>query len=60
MSEGIVVALIGAAGVVFAAVIGKNVFGRKNKTVIKQKIKGNGNTQIGIQNNQSSYKESKE
>lgn len=52
MSEGIVVALIGAGAVVIAALIGLIAKATsKTKTQIKQKQKGNGNTQIGIQNN---------
>lgn len=46
----IIVALIGAAAVVIAAIIG--VWGKKEKTTnIKQKTFGNNNTQIGIQVN---------
>ena len=50
----IIVALIGAAGLIIAALIGllrpKNS-DKSNKTVVTQKTKGNGITQIGIQNN---------
>lgn len=60
MSEAIIGAIIGAVATILAAIIGKTIFGRKNKTIVKQKSKGNGNTQIGIQNNQCSYKESEE
>lgn len=59
MSEGIIVAIIGAAAVVLAAIIGRNGLDRKNKITIKQTAKGNENTQIGIQINQSNDKESK-
>lgn len=48
MDTEIIVALIGAAAVIIAAVIG--VFGKKEKTInIKQKASGKNNTQIGIQ-----------
>ena len=49
MSEGIIVAIIGAAAVVIAAII--NLF-KKNggdKTTVKQRAKGNDITQIGVQ-----------
>ena len=48
MGTEIIVALIGAAAVVIAAIIG--VWGKKEKTTnIKQKTFGKNNTQIGIQ-----------
>ena len=53
MTEGIIVAIIGAAGVILAAIIGlfqKNNTPKKN-IKIKQRQKGNNNAQIGIQNN---------
>lgn len=50
MGTEIIVALIGAAAVVIAAIIG--VWGKKEKTTnIKQKAFGKNNTQIGIQIN---------
>ena len=50
MDTQIVVALIGAAAVVIAAIIG--VFGKKDKTtVIKQRSFGKNNSQVGIQIN---------
>lgn len=57
MSEGIVIAIIGAVGAIIVAIINKFV-GRKGssgkeidgpKTVINQTAEGNGTTQIGIQ-----------
>lgn len=56
MTEGIVIALIGAIGAVLAAVIA-GVFSLlkkgklPNSTKIKQKQNGKSNMQIGIQNN---------
>lgn len=57
MTEGIIIAIIGAAGVVLAAIIG--LFKKSNDTGKNIKIKqkqwiGNKGTQIGIQNNYSS------
>ena len=50
METEIIVALIGAAAVVIAAIIG--VWGKKEKnTNIKQRASGKNNTQIGIQIN---------
>ena len=53
MSEGIIVAIIGAVAVVLAAIIG--LFSKKNgnsqKTIIRQKSKGNNSVQIGTQYN---------
>lgn len=50
MDTQIVVALIGAAAVVIAAIIG--VFGKKDKTtIIKQRSFGKNNSQVGIQIN---------
>lgn len=52
MSEAIIAAIIGALGLVIAAIIGlfkKDSQGNSPK--IKQKIIGKNNTQIGIQNN---------
>ena len=50
METEIVVALIGAAAVIIAAIIG--IWGKKEKTTnIKQKASGKSNTQIGIQIN---------
>jgi len=56
MTEGIIIAIIGAAGVVLAAIIG--LFKKSNDTGKNIKIKqkqwiGNKGTQIGIQNNYS-------
>lgn len=59
MSEGIIIAIIGAIGVILSAIIA-GVFSllkknnSKDKIVVEQKQKGNNNTQIGVQNN---YKE---
>lgn len=53
MSEGIIIAIIGGAATVIAAIIGliaKSSSKNKQKNVVKQKQKGNGNNQIGIQN----------
>lgn len=52
MSEGIIIAIIGASATIIAAVIGLIVKTKsKNINVVKQKQKGNGsNIQIGIQN----------
>lgn len=56
MSEGIVIAIIGAVGVVLAAVI-TGIFtvfskGKPSKqSILKQSQRGKNNTQIGIQNN---------
>jgi len=54
MSEGILIALIGAGAVIIAAVIGligKNITNSSNRNVkIKQSSKGNTVTQVGIQN----------
>ena len=59
MTEAIIVALIGAAGIVIVAIINK-IGGKKKasdtktdgqKTVINQKTKGGNATQIGIQIN---------
>ena len=50
MDKEIIIALIGAAAVIIAAIIG--VWGKKEKTTnIKQKSSGKNNTQIGIQIN---------
>lgn len=52
LSEAILIALIGAGGAIIAAIItavvGKNIEKRK-RTIIRQKSKGNNNTQIGVQ-----------
>ena len=56
MTEGIIIAVIGAAGVVLAALIGsfkKNSNGEKT-IKIKQRQEGQNNTQIGVQNNYNS------
>ncbi len=50
MTEGICVAIIGAGGVIIAAII--SLFKKselKKKMIIKQKAKGNDISQIGIQ-----------
>lgn len=50
MDKEIIIALIGAAAAIIAAIIG--VWGKKEKTTnIKQKASGKNNTQIGIQIN---------
>ena len=50
MDKEIIIALIGAAAVIIASIIG--VWGKKEKTTnIKQKASGKNNTQIGIQIN---------
>ena len=50
MDKEIIIALIGAAAVIIAAIIG--VWGKKEKTTnIKQKASGKNNTQIGIEIN---------
>ena len=50
MDKEIIIALIGAAAVIIAAIIG--VWGKKEKTTnIKQKASGKNNTQIGVQIN---------
>lgn len=50
MDKEIIIALIGAAAAIIAAIIG--VWGKKEKiTNIKQKASGKNNTQIGIQIN---------
>lgn len=50
MDKEIIIALIGAAAIIIAAIIG--VWGKKEKTTnIKQKASGKNNTQIGIQIN---------
>ena len=50
MDKEIIIALIGAAAVIIAAIIG--IWGKKEKsTNIKQKSSGKNNTQIGIQIN---------
>ena len=56
MSENILVAFIGAGGLVLAAIItligkSKKRSSGSKKIRIKQKAKGNSNTQIGIVNN---------
>ncbi len=52
MSETIIVAIIGALGLVVAAIIGLfKKSSQGNSPIIKQKIIGKNNTQIGIQNN---------
>lgn len=60
MSEVIIVAIIGAAATILAALIGlisKSRSANKNVTKIKQKINyGDNNTQIGIQNNYTKEK----
>ena len=61
MTEAIIVALIGAAGIVIVAIINKIGDKKKasdtktdgQKTVINQKAKGNNATQIGIQINKN-------
>lgn len=57
MTEGIIIAIIGAAGAVLAAVI-TGIFSASKRgeksirtTTIRQRQKGKNNTQIGIQNN---------
>lgn len=57
MTEGIIIAIIGAVAVVLAAVIGLFKKGNDTETNIKIKQKqwiGNKGTQIGIQNNYNS------
>ena len=49
MSEDIIVAIIGAAAVVIAAIIGLFKKSGGNKTTVKQRAKGNDITQIGVQ-----------
>ena len=65
MSEGIVIAIIGAAGAVIVAIINKFV-GRNGpagkdvdsrKTAINQISEGNGTTQIGVQINHEGDKD---
>jgi hypothetical protein len=54
MTEGIIIAIIGAAGAVLAAVIGllkKNSNTGKNINIKQKQGIGNKGTQIGIQNN---------
>lgn len=57
MSEGIIIAIIGAGATIGAAIIAKiatskkNTGNAENSISIKQKQKGNNNTQIGTQNN---------
>ena len=53
MTEGIIIAIIGAIGVVLAAIISlfKKKSNGKNTTIINQRQNGNNNTQIGQQNN---------
>ena len=53
MSEAIIIALIGAAGVIIAAIVGLFKKGSEKKTVINQKATGKNATQIGIQINQN-------
>lgn len=56
MTEGVIIALIGAGGAIVAALIGgifaiiKNGKKSSGSTSIKQKQKGNNNIQIGQQN----------
>ena len=56
MTEGVIIALIGAGGTIVAALIGgifvviKNGKKANGSTSIKQKQKGNNNIQIGQQN----------
>ena len=62
MTEGIIIAIIGAAGMILAAVIG--LFKKSNSTGKNIKIKqkqgiANKGTQIGIQNNYSSSESTK-
>ena len=62
MSEGIIIAIIGAAGVILAAVIGlfkKNNTAEKNINIKQKQGIGNKGTQIGIQNNYSSNEKTK-
>jgi len=49
MKEAIIAAIIGAVGVVLAAIIGLLKRESGNKTVIKQRSKGDHTTQIGVQ-----------
>lgn len=49
MSEGIIVAIISASAVVVAAIIGLFKKGSGDKTIVKQRAKGNNTTQIGVQ-----------
>lgn len=57
MSEGIIVAIIGAGAVIAAAVIAKIPISKKNTdranhgTSINQQVQGDNNTIIGTQNN---------
>ena len=49
MSEDIIVAIIGAAAVVIAAIIGLLKKSVGDKTTVTQRAKGNDITQIGVQ-----------
>ncbi len=53
MSEAIIIALIGAAGVIIAAIVGLFKKESGKKTVINQKAIGKDTNQIGIQVNQN-------
>ena len=62
MSEEIIIAIIGAAGVILAAVIGllkKSNTAEKNINIKQKQGIGNKGTQIGIQNNYSSNEKTK-
>ena len=50
MSEGIIIAIISGVVTIIGAIIALFAKSASKKAVIKQKQKGNNNTQIGIQN----------
>ena len=62
MTEGIIIAIIGAVGVILAAVIGlfkKSSNTGKNINIKQKQGIGNKGTQVGIQNNYSSCESKK-
>ena len=57
MEKDIIVAIIGAAGVIIAALIGLLAKSKEKSTKVKQKASGKNITQIGVQNNYSPSKD---
>ena len=49
MGEGVIIALISASAVIIAAIIGLFKKESGDKTVVRQRARGNGITQVGVQ-----------
>ena len=57
MDKEIIIALIGAAAVIIAALIGLLAKNKEKSTKVKQKATGKNITQIGVQNNYSASRD---